>query len=92
MMEESTRNYEAVLPGMAESCSVSNSNVSRQFIEACAHTLQEPYEQRFDDLELLVTYTDGMQFAGHHAGTSACGQSRRPRTTSASPLSICGTL
>jgi putative transposase len=54
----STRHYEGVLPEMAESCSVSKSSVSREFIEASTQTLQELCARRFDDVELLGVYID----------------------------------
>jgi transposase-like protein len=62
----STRNYEEVIPEMAETCGVSKSSVSREFIEASAEQLQALAERRFDDLDLLVIYIDGVQFGGHH--------------------------
>jgi len=62
----STRNYEAVIPEMADTCGVSKSSVSREFIAASAEQLQALCERRFDDLDLLVIYVDGVQFGGHH--------------------------
>lgn len=62
----STRNYRDVIPAMAETCGVSKSSVSREFIEASAEQLQALAERRFDDLDLLVIYIDGVQFGGHH--------------------------
>ncbi len=62
----STRQYRNVLPEMADTCGVSKSNVSREAIEAGEEALQELLERRFDDLELLVIYLDGMQFGEHH--------------------------
>ena len=62
----STRNYEDVIPEMAETCGVSKSSVSREFIEASAEQLKALAERRFDDLDLLVIYIDGVQFGGHH--------------------------
>jgi len=62
----STRNYEAVVPEMAESCGVSKSSVSREFVAASAEQLRGLCERRFDDLDLLVIYADGVQFGGHH--------------------------
>ena len=62
----STRNYEDVIPEMAETCGVSKSSVSREFIEAGAEQLRALAERRFDELDLLVIYIDGVQFGGHH--------------------------
>ena len=62
----STRNYEDVIPEMAETCGVSKSSVSREFIEAGAQQLQALAERRFDELDLLIIYIDGVQFGGHH--------------------------
>ena len=62
----STRNYQDVIPEMAETCGVSKSSVSREFIEASAEQLQTLAERRFDELDLLIIYIDGVQFGGHH--------------------------
>lgn len=61
----STRNYEAILPDACESVGVSKSSVSRQFIEASEKELRELSERRFDDIDILVIYIDGMVFADH---------------------------
>ncbi|MGQ9732310.1 MAG: IS256 family transposase, partial [Candidatus Zipacnadales bacterium] len=62
----STRNYERVVPQMAESCGVSKSAVSREFVQASAEQLKALCERRFDDVELLVIYLDGVRFGEHH--------------------------
>ena len=62
----STRQYERVVPEMAESCGVSKSSVSREFKEASADKLQELAQRRFDELDLLVIYIDGLRFGDHH--------------------------
>jgi putative transposase len=62
----STRQYERVLPEMADSCGVSKSNVSREAAEAGEEALQELLERRFDELDLLVIYIDGMVFGEQH--------------------------
>jgi transposase-like protein len=62
----STRSYEDVVPEMAETCGVSKSSVSREFVEASTEQLQALAERRFDELDLLVIYVDGVQFGGHH--------------------------
>jgi len=62
----STRQYAEVLPEMASTCGVSKSNVSREAAEASAEALKELLERRFDEIDLLVIYIDGMQFGEHH--------------------------
>ena len=62
----STRNYESVLPEMAEQAGVSKSQVSRETIEAGERALKELAERRFDEVELLVIYLDGMRFGDYH--------------------------
>ena len=62
----STRQYAEVLPEMASTCGVSKSNVSREAAEAGEEARKELLERRFDDLDLLVIYIDGMVFGNHH--------------------------
>ncbi len=62
----STRQYKAVLPEMAETVGVSRSNVSREAIEASEEELRRLCERRWDDVELLVIYLDGIIFGEHH--------------------------
>jgi putative transposase len=62
----STRNYEGVVPDMAETCGVSKSSVSREFVAASGEQLKALCERRFDGLELLIIYIDGVQFGAHH--------------------------
>ncbi len=62
----STRNYRRVIPEMAESVGVSKSSVSRQFIEESAQELERLAARRFDELELLIIYLDGLIFGEHH--------------------------
>ena len=71
----STRQYAEVLPEMSSPCGVSKSNVSREAAEASAEALQELLERRFDEIDLLVIYIDGMQFGEHHI-ISAVGVDR----------------
>ena len=61
----STRNYQEVVPELADRCGVSRSAVSRQLQQASAQALQELCERRFDKVELLVIYLDGKDFGGH---------------------------
>jgi len=60
-----TRNYQEVVPKMAERCGVSRSAVSRQLQQASAEALQELCERRFDEIDLRVIYLDGKDFGGH---------------------------
>ncbi len=62
----STRNYAKVLPEMAESVGISRSAVSREFIAASEEKLKALCERRFDDLEILIVYIDGIRFDEHH--------------------------
>ena len=59
----SARQYAEVLPELASTCGVSKSNVSREAAEAGERGLQKLLEGRFDKIDLLVIYIDGMQFA-----------------------------
>ncbi|NQT94270.1 MAG: transposase [Lentisphaerae bacterium] len=61
----SARNYQRVVPQMADSCGVSKSAVSREFAAASAEQLKALCERRFDEVELLVIYLDGVQFGEH---------------------------
>ena len=47
---------------MADTVGVSRSTVSRESIEASEAALQQLLERRFDDVELLIIYIDGMHF------------------------------
>ena len=58
----STRRYERVIPEMADTVGVSRSTVSRETAEASEAALQRLLERRFDDVELLIIYIDGMHF------------------------------
>ena len=58
----STRRYSRVIPEMASTVGVSRSTVSRESIEASEAALQQLLERRFDDVELLIIYIDGMHF------------------------------
>ncbi|HRU95220.1 MAG TPA: IS256 family transposase [Anaerolineae bacterium] len=58
----STRRYQRVLPEMAETVGVSTSTVSRESIEASEAALERLMERRWDKVDLLIIYIDGMQF------------------------------
>ncbi|MBM3150460.1 MAG: IS256 family transposase, partial [Chloroflexi bacterium] len=66
MHNVSTRNYQRVIPEMAESLGVSKSSVSRQFVEASAQELERLAARRGDEVELLIIYLDGLVFGEHH--------------------------
>lgn len=68
----STRNYQEVVPELAEGCGVSRSAVSRQLQEASAEALKGLCERRFEEVDLLVIYLDGKHFGGHQV-VSAIG-------------------
>jgi transposase-like protein len=59
----STRRYQRVIPAMADTVGVSRSTVSRETVEASEAALQQLLERRFDEVELLIIYIDGMHFA-----------------------------
>jgi putative transposase len=50
----STRNYQCVIPEMAESVGVSKSSVSRETIEASEAALKELLERRLDDKDFVI--------------------------------------
>ena len=58
----STRRYGAVIPKMADTAGVSKSSVSRAAIQASEAQLDKLLNRRFDDVDLLVIYIDGMHF------------------------------
>ena len=62
----STRNYEKILPEACEAVGVSKSSVSREFIQASEEAYKRLCERRFDDLNIVVIYIDGMVFGEHH--------------------------
>jgi len=71
----STRSYAGVIPEMAETCGVSRSSVSREFIEASEEALRALSERRFDETELLILYIDGVH-AGEYQVIVAVGVDR----------------
>ena len=62
----SARKNERVVPEMAASCGISKSSVSRQFKAASAAKLQALCDRRFEALDLLVIYIDGVRSGPHH--------------------------
>jgi transposase-like protein len=71
----STRQYEEVLPEMAETAGVSRSSVSRQAIEGSAEQLRQLQERRWEGVDVLAIYIDGQRFGNHHV-ISAVGVDR----------------
>ena len=74
----STRQYAKVLPQMAETVGVSRSSVSREAVEASEAELRRLCERRWDQIELLVIYVDGVRF-GDHQVLGAMGVDREGR-------------
>ena len=62
----STRNYARVIPEMAETAGVSKSSVSREFVEASEAELKALCERRFDDVDILIVYIDGIVLGKYH--------------------------
>ena len=62
----STREYQEVLPQMAEMLGVSRSAISRKAVEASAEQLKQLRERRWENVEILVIYIDGQRFGDHH--------------------------
>ena len=62
----STRQYQPVLPAMADSVGMSRSAVSRETIEASEAELKKLTERSLKELDLLIVYLDGLCFADHH--------------------------
>jgi putative transposase len=55
----STRRYQGVIPKMADTVGVSKSSVSRAASQAQVEKL---LNRRFEDVDLLIIYVDGMHF------------------------------
>jgi putative transposase len=62
----STREYQEVLPQMAQTVGVSRSAISRKAIEASEEELKQLQERRWEKVEILVIYIDGQRFGEHH--------------------------
>jgi putative transposase len=62
----STRKYEQILPQMAETVGVSKSEISREFIASSEKQLRQLCERRFDDVDIVAIYIDGIQFGDCH--------------------------
>ena len=62
----STRKYSRVVHRCAEEVGISKSAVSRQFVKQSAQALAELGCRRFDDVDLVAIYVDGIIMAKHH--------------------------
>jgi transposase-like protein len=62
----STRNYAAILPDACECVGVSKSAISREFVLASEEETRRLCERRFDDVDVLIVYIDGIVFGGHN--------------------------
>ena len=58
----STRRYQGVIPKMADTVGVSKSSVSRATIQASEAEVEKLLNRRFDDVDLLIIYIDGIHF------------------------------
>ena len=58
----STRRYGAVIPKMADTVGVSKSSVSRVAIQTSEAQLEKLLNRRFDNVDLLIIYIDGIHF------------------------------
>jgi len=54
------------LPQMAETVGVSKSQISREFIVSSEKQFKQLCERRFDDIDILDVYIDGIQFGDCH--------------------------
>ncbi len=62
----STRKYGDILPGMAETVGVSKSQISREFIISSEKQFKQLCQRRFDQIDILAVYIDGIQFGDCH--------------------------
>ena len=62
----STRKYKDILPQMADTVGVSKSQISREFIAASEEHLKQLCERKFDDINILAIYIDGIVFGNCH--------------------------
>ena len=61
----STRNYKEILTDACDCVGVSKSSISREFVEASDQAYKELLERKFDKLDLLILYIDGIVMGGH---------------------------
>ena len=62
----STRKYARVVRRCSEELGISKSTVSRQFVKQSAQALAELHSRRFDTVDLVAIYVDGIVVARHH--------------------------
>lgn len=62
----STRKYKEILPEMAKTVGVSKSQISREFMASSEKRFKQLCERRFDDIDILAVYIDGIQFGDCH--------------------------
>lgn len=62
----STRKYREVLPRMAGTVGIAKSSVSRRFIRASQEALEALMGRRFDELDILAVWIDGIVVDSHH--------------------------
>jgi len=60
----STRKYAEVIPPMAKSVGIARSSVSRKLVEAAQAAMATLAERRFDEIDILAVYIDGIRIAG----------------------------
>jgi transposase-like protein len=60
----STRKYAEVIPPMAKSVGIKRSSVSRKLVEAAQAAMAKLAERRFDAIDILAVYIDGIRIAG----------------------------
>ncbi len=60
----STRNYAGVIGPMADTVGVTRSGVSRRLVEAAQAAMASLAERKFDELDILAVYIDGIRIAG----------------------------
>ena len=62
----STRQYKQILPEMAETVGVSKSQISREFMASSENQFKQLCERRFDGIDIVAVYVDGIQFGTCH--------------------------
>jgi len=62
----STRNYKQILPDACDCVGVSRSSISREFVEASEQAYKDLLARKFDNLDLLILYIDGIVIGGHN--------------------------
>ena len=75
----SAREYETVLPAMADQAGVSKSEVSRETIESGTRVLRELSERDLSGLDVLVVHLDGIVFGGLPRSGGGGGGRRGPQ-------------